>query len=163
MSERIKICLSACDLIRRTANSTERALSSALRPHGLTLAQYEILSLLEGMRCGCCGEAECRCESSNICQNDVGERVATTKGNVSGIVQRLVEDGLVSREPNPRNRRENAIRITAKGRASLFAAEPDYCQGVAQTLSSLECEEIGELCTFLNRLGIARSAPDAGG
>lgn len=152
----------ASSLIRRFANTSERVLSGALRPAGLTPAQYEIMALLESMRCGCCGEAECRCDSSYICQNELGAKVATTKGNVSGIVQRLVEDGLISREMNPRNRRENSIRITANGRAALFAAQPLYEAAVVSTLSPLNGGELDALCSMLGRLLLAGN-PDKGG
>jgi DNA-binding MarR family transcriptional regulator len=146
MNDSIQKYQTAAASVRRFASASDRILSAALRPHHLTLTQYEILALLEAMRCGCCGEDECRCDESYICQNDVGERISTTKGNVSGTVQRLVEDGLVSREMNPRNRRENAVRITAKGRAALFAAQPDYESAVARCFAPLDEDQVAALC-----------------
>lgn len=138
--------------LQEAADAVQRAAASALRAHGLSSAQYELLALLEGMRCGCCGEGECRCETSYLCQNDVSDRIASTKGNVSGLVQRLVEQGLISREPNPADRRYNAVRITASGRRVLLAARPDVETAVAERLDSLSAEEARNLTALLSRI-----------
>lgn len=133
--------------------AAERALTSALRPHGLTPAQFELLSVLEDMRCGCCGEGECKCDSSYLCQNDVGSRIDCTKGNVSGIVQRLVQSGAISREPNPADRRYNAVRITAKGRTALFAARPAVEATLRAAFGGLSDIELDTLSRLSRRVG----------
>jgi len=142
--------------LQAAADRSQRAMARALRPHGLTLAQYDLLVLLEGMRCGCCGEGECRCDSSYLCQNDIGGRIDCTKGNVSGLVNRLAEDGLISREPDPRDRRYNAIRITAPGRAALLRAMPDVKAAEGGVFEPLDEAEAETLASLLERLG-----PDA--
>lgn len=127
--------------LKSAADTVRDAVAGALRKHGLTSAQYELLGVLENIRCGCCGEGECRCESSYLCQNDVSETIACTKGNVSGLLSRLADEGLISREENPRDRREKAVRITAPGRLRYLAARPDVESAVGEAfrgLSSLE-------------------------
>lgn len=148
------------ETLEAAADTLRRIVGTALRAHGLTPAQYELLGILEGMRCGCCGEGECRCASSYLCQNAVSQRVATTKGNVSGIVQRLVADGLVSREPNPANRRENAVRITERGRRVLLAARPTVEAAVERCFAPLDAAERSCLETLLRRLGPGAPAPE---
>jgi DNA-binding MarR family transcriptional regulator len=135
------------------ADASAQAAAPALREQGLTPAQFELLTLLESMRCGCCGEGECRCDESYLGQNDIGSRISCTKGNVSSLVQRLVEEGLVSREPNPRNRRENSVRITAAGRKRLHAAQPAVDAALAAIWGRFNEEETRDLFALLGRLG----------
>lgn len=140
------------DSLRRSADALDRLAGLALRPHGITLPQYDLLEILEAMRCGCCGEGECRCESSYLCQNDVGQRIATTKANVSGLVQRLTLEGYISREPNPADRRYNAVRITARGRQVLLAARPDVERVLTSAFETLDASESQELTRLLKRI-----------
>jgi len=138
--------------LEAAADAARRTATAALREQGLTPSQYELLELLEGMRCGCCGEGECRCESSYLCQNDLGGRIACTKGNVSGLVHRLAAEGLISREPDPRDRRYNAVRITGKGRGVLMAARPAFAEAVRHTLAPLNAEDLEALTGALGKL-----------
>jgi DNA-binding MarR family transcriptional regulator len=139
--------------LEAAADGARRSAAAALRECGLTLAQYQLLEVLEGMRCGCCGEGECRCASSYLCQNDVGGRISCTKGNVSGLVQRLVAEGLISREPDPGDRRYNSVRVTVKGRAALMAARPHFAAAVESATRALTNEDLPALHTLLKKIG----------
>lgn len=143
--------------LESAASRARHLAAAALREHGLTPAQYELLELLEGMRCGCCGEGECRCASSYLCQNDVVGRIRCTKGNVSSLVQRLHVEGLISREPDPADRRHNAVRITARGRAALMAARPAFATSALETMEPMTDEETKTLTDLLLRLSGATS------
>lgn len=77
------------------------AMSGRLRAIGLSVAQFDLLSTLT--------------EDEGITQRDLAERLYVTKGNVSGLVDRLVEAGLVDRKPIPGDRRSHALHLTAEG------------------------------------------------
>lgn len=143
--------------IQAAAAAFERARAHALRPHRLTPAQYDLLDLLERMRCGCCGEGECRCPASYLCQNDISDRVACSKGNVSALVQRLVAGGFASREPDPRDRRHNAVRITAAGREALARARPDVDASADRLLGAFSSDDAARLEALLDRVGCAEA------
>jgi DNA-binding MarR family transcriptional regulator len=134
------------------ADAATTAVTAALRKHRLTPAQYRLLGVLEDIRCGCCGEGECRCESSYLCQNDVSETIACTKGNVSGLLSRLAAEGLISREENPRDRREKAVRITARGRLRYLAAMPDVEAAVTRAFRPLSPLELFTLSGLLRQI-----------
>lgn len=138
--------------LEAAANALRASVADVLRKHGLTPAQYELLGVLEDIRCGCCGEGECRCESSYLCQNDVSRTIACTKGNVSGLLSRLAADGLISREENPRDRREKAVRITARGRLRYLAATPDVEDAVARAFQPLSPLEMFTLAGLLRHI-----------
>ncbi|HEX2724429.1 MAG TPA: MarR family transcriptional regulator, partial [Beijerinckiaceae bacterium] len=74
-----------------------------------------------------------------------------TKGNVSGLVDRLVEAGLVERRAIPGDRRSHALHLTRAGRALAeqgIAAQDAY---VRRTLGRLSRADLAEL----NRIVLA--------
>jgi MarR family 2-MHQ and catechol resistance regulon transcriptional repressor len=61
-----------------------------------------------------------------ITQVAIGGKLIVSAGNITGLVEKLVKDGLVTRETNPQNRRENKIKITPKGRTLIDKVWPGY-------------------------------------
>jgi DNA-binding MarR family transcriptional regulator len=84
-------------------------------------------------------------EQEGLTQRELAERLYVTKGNVSGLVDRLVEAGLVERRPIPGDRRSHALHLTPVGRDLAgrgMAAQAAY---VARTLGRLAPAELAEL------------------
>ena len=82
---------------------THRQLAAQLRPLDLTVAQFDALANLY--------------MSDGISQQELAERLLVTKGNVTGLVNRLAEHGWAERQSDPDDRRTNRIVLTAAGRA----------------------------------------------
>jgi DNA-binding MarR family transcriptional regulator len=91
----------------------------------------------------------------------VSGRISCTKGNVSGLVHRLAGEGLISREPDPRDRRYNSVRITAKGRAALMAARPAFTRSARETLGTLTPGELETLAGLLQKISPRRASGGA--
>jgi DNA-binding MarR family transcriptional regulator len=99
--------------ILRTAALLEHAVAERLKPHGLTLTQYNVLRILRGA-----GE-------EGLCRNEVGDRMLKAVPDVTRLLDRLVEAGLVARDRNDEDRRFVTARITGRGLAKLaFLDEP---------------------------------------
>jgi len=76
-----------------------------------------------------------------------------SNGNVTGIVDRLVDDGLIVRIPVEGDRRAMIVRLTKKGRAhfsDLAAAHEDW---VSELLRSVEVPEAEKLIAHLAAIG----------
>jgi DNA-binding MarR family transcriptional regulator len=76
-----------------------------------------------------------------------------SNGNVTGIVDRLVDDGLIVRIPVEGDRRAMIVRLTKKGRAhfsDLAAAHEDW---VSELLRSVEVPEAEKLIAQLAAIG----------
>lgn len=104
------------------------AMGAELRELGLSIPQFDALSTLT--------------EREGMTQQDLAARLYVTKGNVSGLIDRLVEAGLVERRAIPGDRRSHALHLTAAGTdlaARGIAAQQAY---VARTLGRLASADI---------------------
>ncbi|MDF2812788.1 MAG: MarR family transcriptional regulator [Microvirga sp.] len=107
------------------------AIAGVLKSIGLSIPQFDLLSTLT--------------EREGLSQQELAERLYVTKGNVSGLLDRMVEAGLVERRTIPGDRRSNALHLTPKGRALAeqgIAAQKAY---VEATLGSLRPEDLMDL------------------
>ncbi len=114
-------------LNRRATN----AVAAELKELGLSIPQFDLLSTLT--------------EREGMSQQELAERLYVTKGNVSGLLDRMVEAGLVERRSIPGDRRSNALYLTPKGHDLAnrgIAAQRAY---VMRTLGMLPAQDLAEL------------------
>ncbi|MCJ7522169.1 MAG: MarR family transcriptional regulator [Dehalococcoidia bacterium] len=78
--------------------------------------------------------------------------LGATPPNVTGIVDRLVEQGLVSREGNPDDRRMFILSITDKGKALLAKLREMEISRMSAILMRLSSEELSALAQSLSIL-----------
>ena len=57
--------------------------------------------------------------SAQMSPGSVAETLGVPKANVTEIIERLVDQGLVKREPNLQDRRSHNLTLTEKGRAEV--------------------------------------------
>ena len=80
-------------------------IDAVLRPLGLTFARYEVLMLLMFSRAG------------SLPLSKVGARLQVHPTSVTNAVNRLEEQGLISRVPHPTDRRTTLAEITPRAAA----------------------------------------------
>ena len=78
-----------------------------------------------------------------------------TPPNVTGIIERLVEQGLVSRKSNEQNRRTQNLKLTAKGVSVLTQLRERSTSHLSGILTSLSVEDLMALVQGLNALASA--------
>jgi DNA-binding MarR family transcriptional regulator len=98
--------------ILRTAAVLDHAINEALKPLGLTATQHNVLRILRGAG------------PSGLCGREVGERLIARVPDVSRLLDRLVETGLVARERDLVDRRHVTARITDAGLRLLDEVDP---------------------------------------
>jgi MarR family transcriptional regulator, organic hydroperoxide resistance regulator len=117
-------------IIRLNRRATN-AVASELKALGLSIPQFDLLSTLT--------------EREGLSQQELAERLYVTKGNVSGLLDRMVEAGLVERRAIPGDRRSNALHLTPKGRDLAnqgIEAQRNY---VMRTLGTLPAQDLADL------------------
>lgn len=106
-------------------------MTARIRKLGLSIPQFDLLSTLT--------------EQEGISQSELAERLYVTKGNVSGLVDRLVQAGLVERRAIAGDRRSYAMHLTPEGRRLAEAGIASQRDFVASTLGKLESGDLAEL------------------
>jgi DNA-binding MarR family transcriptional regulator len=91
----------------RTSTVILDALERALKPHGVTTTQYNVLRILRGA------------EPRGLCRNDVRDRMLTRMPDVTRLLDRMEQSGLIARAREDNDRRMVMTRITPKGRRLL--------------------------------------------
>jgi DNA-binding MarR family transcriptional regulator len=122
----------------RTFWTLQSKVEDSLKKHELTLAQFDLLAMLLGLE--------------DLNQQELATKLAVTKGNMVGLVNRLSRRGFVRRVPSRKGRRANLIRLTPSGRKLVKAALPDHLRLVKAMMSPLDGEEQQKLRILLNRL-----------
>jgi DNA-binding MarR family transcriptional regulator len=89
--------------IARTAALLEHAVAEALRPHGITLTQFNVLRILRGAG------------PSGLCRREVGERMITPVPDATRLLDRMEAAGLIGRERGAEDRRFVTTRISESG------------------------------------------------
>ncbi len=81
----------------------------------MTLPRFELLSALDRVADG-------------LTMGELSRWLMVSKGNVTGIAERLSEDGFIRREPTPTDRRTFVVTLTEKGRKAYKEMELEYEQ-----------------------------------
>ena len=92
---------------------------------------------------------------------DISRRMMVSNGNVTGLIERLVADGLVTRTPRPSDRRTVTVNLTASGRDEFAAMAAEHQGWVADGFAELSPTDIDGLMRLLARLKQSVRAADA--
>lgn len=123
--------------ILRTAALLEHAVAEHLKPHGLTPTQYNVLRILRGA-----GEA-------GLCRNEVGERMLNPVPDVTRLLDRMEDAGLVARDRDDRDRRFVTARITTDGLKKLAALDEPVSRMHEELLGHMDESELRRLAELL--------------
>jgi MarR family transcriptional regulator, organic hydroperoxide resistance regulator len=112
-------------------------MGQTLKPTGLSIPQFDVLSTLT--------------EQEGLSQSDLATRLYVTKGNVSGLIDRLVDAGFVERRSAPGDRRSNAVVLTPEGRKVADEGIRLQKAFVADTLGKLQVTDLKVLDSILTQ------------
>ena len=106
-----------------------------------TLPRFDVLAALQR-------------EDQGLRMSELSAALMVSNGNVTGIVERLVSDGLVVRVPVAGDRRAMAVRLTEEGQ-SVFSKMASTHEGwVDSMLSSLGDEQTEHLLELLDGIRV---------
>ena len=83
---------------------------------------------------------------------EIGEKMMVTVSNLTGIVDRLEEKGLVARERDAHDRRVIRVRLTEKGFKLYKNTIPLFEKSISQFFSPLDKSQQKELSSLLRKL-----------
>ena len=85
-------------------------------------------------------------------QREIAKRLIISGSDVTGLIDRLEKDGLLTRRGASSDRRVKLIKITPKGSALLDKLWPTHIEQVEQAMSSLSKREQEQLIALLTKL-----------
>jgi len=81
--------------------------------------------------------------------SDVSKRMMVSNGNVTGLVERLVESGHLDRRTSDADRRVQVIRLTKAGRAEFRKMAAEHELWIADVFGDLTPKDVRELMRLL--------------
>ena len=128
--------------LERTAAVLRHHLAESLKAYGITGTQLNVLRILRGA------------QPNGLCRNEIGDRLVAQVPDVTRLLDRMEDAGLVVRERSAEDRRLVRTRITADGLTLLARLD--------QPLLDLHREQLGHLPpdrlrALIDLLGAVRS------
>ena len=127
--------------VARTAAVLGHSFAEAVKPHGVTATQYNVLRILRGA-----GPA-------GLCRNEVRDRLVAQVPDVTRLLDRMEEAGLIEREREAADRRMVTTRITPEGLRLLKALDEPVLALHRAQLGHLSKQQ---LTTLIDLLTLAR-------
>jgi DNA-binding MarR family transcriptional regulator len=83
---------------------------------------------------------------------ELSQRMMVTNGNVTGLVDRLVSEGVISRARQKSDRRSHLVSLTDKGRKQFGRMAKEHESWIASMFADLSQSELEALTKLLGKL-----------
>lgn len=83
---------------------------------------------------------------------DLSRLLMVTGGNITGLTDRLVDEGLIERRDDPRDRRAFSVCLTPKGKAQFQEMAAQHEAWVASMFGDFDEKEMNQLSDLLGKL-----------
>jgi DNA-binding MarR family transcriptional regulator len=130
------------------SNLIEGMVRSRLRERfGITLPRFDLMAQLDRAPQG-------------LSMGELSSRLMVSNGNITGLTDRLVEEGLVSRIAATHDRRAAVVRLTPDGMRAFDAMTPEHERWIDQFMAGMSRAEMARLLGLLGTLKRSlRAAP----
>jgi MarR family transcriptional regulator, organic hydroperoxide resistance regulator len=125
-------------LLARIFHRSVRRVAQVVDRHGLSVAQFEVLAVLD--------------LGAGMTQQELAFRLMVTKGNICGLIDRMGTNGWVERRPDPDDRRVNRLFLTDQGKQLLAETIPPHHRLIRSMMGRLSEKELQTLHELLGRL-----------
>ncbi|MFP4376885.1 MAG: MarR family winged helix-turn-helix transcriptional regulator [Spirochaetales bacterium] len=134
------LSLSAFVKLKRAMNTLERRLGMrAPNPAGLSLSKFAVMEAL--------------LHKGPLTHSEVAEKILTTTGNITQVVDQLARDQLVLRERCDSDRRRVYLKLTEKGTQVASRAFAEMASAIHDEMSVLSAAELRNLALLSKKLG----------
>ena len=125
----------------------EKQVRNGLREQfATTLPRFDLMSQLERVPDG-------------MKMNELSRRMMVTGGNVTGVTDQLVREGLVERMGVEGDRRAWRVRLTARGRKQFNDMAQQHEAWIVEAFAGLNTKEIAQLHKLLGKVKQHAHAP----
>ena len=132
-------CLRLWISLARSYFTFARAVACKVTGYDLTVPQFGVLEALHHL--------------GPLTLGELADKLLVTGGNITYVMDRLEEQGLVVRERMGTDRRVVRAHLTAEGRKRIESAFPEHRRFVCGLADHLDPEEQNQLRALLKKLG----------
>jgi MarR family 2-MHQ and catechol resistance regulon transcriptional repressor len=136
-----KTALKLWVVLSRSCEAVRRRLEDSLRGSGLSEGEFGVLEAL--------------LHKGPLLLGEIQRKILVSSGGVTYLVDRLVQRGLVRREPCPTDRRAMYAVLTPKGDALIRQIFPVHAAVIEEAVSGLNLEQQAQATELLRTLGHA--------
>lgn len=126
--------------IRRTEALLAERLDRLFKPHGLSVTQYNVLRILRGAG------------KDGLCRNEIRDRLVSRMPDVTRLLDRMEEAGLIVRSRDGADRRLVSTRLTPRGEALVQQLDGPVAHEHATVFAALTGSETAELIRLLAKV-----------
>lgn len=130
--------LKALIALSRCAQSVHKREYKTIKEGGLTVTQFAVLEILY--------------HKGDLRVCEIIDKILSTGGNMTVVIDNLVKENLVKRCIDPKDRRVNLISITEEGRNLISEIFPKHLENINEIFSILTSEEKKNLISLLKKL-----------
>jgi DNA-binding MarR family transcriptional regulator len=127
------------------ANVMVRESHRLFRPHGISDAQFNVLNVLGP-------------EPAGLSQRALSDVLVVDRSNITGLIDRMTENGWVQRADHPTDRRIYVITLTPAGRKLWQKVLPEYVAAVQRVTAGIPAAELRRARETLGKLETATRA-----
>ncbi len=137
--------------ILKTSRSIETELRDRLRTqYDTTLPRFDVMAALYRQKKG-------------LKMSELSQVLRVSNGNVTGIVDRLVDDGLIVRVPVTSDRRAMIVRLTKKGQQQFIKLAKAHELWIDELLHNISMEESDQIINLLSNAVVTNKAQPVDG
>jgi MarR family transcriptional regulator, transcriptional regulator for hemolysin len=129
---------SASFWINRASRLLLRLQDRRLRPLGFGMSQMAVLHALQ--------------DGASLSQKELAEFAQVEQPTMAEMLARMERDGVVQREPNPKDGRGSLISLTPRSHRRLSKAKTSLIQVEKEAMANLSDAEKAQLLTLLQRV-----------
>jgi len=129
---------SASFWINRASRSLLRLQEGRLRPLGFGMSQMPVLHALQG--------------GGSLSQKELAEWARVEQPTMAEMLARMERDGVVQREPNPKDGRGSLTSLTRRSRLRLPKAKAALIKGEQEAMAGFSAAEKEHLLALLQRV-----------
>jgi DNA-binding MarR family transcriptional regulator len=126
-------------VVRTTSALTDRV-EELLKPYGISATQYNVLRILRGA-----GEG-------GLCRNELRDRMLTRMPDMTRLLDRMEDAGLVKRSREQEDRRMVLTQITPRGKELLSGLDRPMSDLHREQLARLSDEQLRSLIDLLTAI-----------
>ncbi|NUQ20140.1 MAG: MarR family transcriptional regulator [Gemmatimonadaceae bacterium] len=121
----------------RTEAVLEEAIERVLKPHAISITQYNVLRILRGAG------------ADGLCRNEIRDRLVSRMPDVTRLLDRMEEAGLVSRIRDAEDRRMVNTCLTDRGRRLVDKLDAPVTEEHKRRLGHLTRQQLRTLIDLL--------------